>query len=312
MVAVGLSESEALPYIDQVAHQFGVRGLTIACFNSDSSITISGDKDQVDALETLLIEEKAAAFVHRLKVNVAYHSAHMNDIASRLQALIQDIQVEEPRNQPETIMISTVTAKEISKNQLCSAEYWIRNLVSSVHFGHALSQLCKITNSKNQAKIDRSHLRVAFVDVLIEIGPHSALRGPVRDILKACSNDTTTYKSALVRKSSASRSILDTMGHLHCRGCCVDFGQINQLHCTSKPLVALAHLPQYPFDHSKTYWSESRISRSFRFRKHSRHELLGKPISDWNPIDARWCHYIKISEIPWVMDHQVSNALVGI
>ena len=69
----------------------------------------------------------------------------------------------------------------------------------------------------------------------------------------------------------------------------------------------LVDLPSYPFDHSKTYWRESRISKGYRFRKVVRHELLGTPVSDWNKNNAIWRNWIRLSENPWVKDHRITG-----
>lgn len=49
---------------------------TIACVNSPSNVTVSGDVVALDALKALLDERRI--FARRLKVEVAYHSPHMH------------------------------------------------------------------------------------------------------------------------------------------------------------------------------------------------------------------------------------------
>ena len=66
-------------------------------------------------------------------------------------------------------------------------------------------------------------------------------------------------------------------------------------------------LPSYPFNHSKRYWDESRISKNFRFRKHPRHELLGTPVPDWNQLEPRWRNFLRVSESSWIVEHEVST-----
>ena len=51
-------------------------------------------------------------------------------------------------------------------------------------------------------------------------------------------------------------------------------------------LHLLVNLPEYPFNSSQTYWTESIISRILRMREHARHELLGAPSADWNPSEV--------------------------
>jgi acyl transferase domain-containing protein len=69
-------------------------------------------------------------------------------------------------------------------------------------------------------------------------------------------------------------------------------------------------LPGYVFNHSQIYWPESRLSKNFRFRKHPRHDLFGAPVPDWNPAEPRWRHLIRLSENPWLRDHEITGAVV--
>ena len=66
MAAVGLSHAETSKYL--------VKGVTIACENSPSSTTISGDEAQLCLIVERLKKECPAVFVRRLNVNKAYHS----------------------------------------------------------------------------------------------------------------------------------------------------------------------------------------------------------------------------------------------
>ena len=35
-------------------------------------------------------------------------------------------------------------------------------------------------------------------------------------------------------------------------------------------------------------------------------DLLGRPVADWNPSEAKWRNFIRVTEMPWVEDHVVS------
>ncbi|KAL2050092.1 hypothetical protein ABVK25_009595 [Lepraria finkii] len=115
------------------------------------------------------------------------------------------------------------------------------------------------------------------------------------------------YISALKKDVSASQTLVDLAGHLCCLGCLVDLLAVNGLPERSD-LEMLTDLPPYSFNHSQIYWHESRISKNFRFRKHSPHELLGTPSSDWNPLEAKWRHTIRRTENPWVKDHKFNGS----
>ena len=53
----------------------------------------------------------------------------------------------------------------------------------------------------------------------------------------------------------------------------------------SKYPMVLADLLEYPSDHSKTYWSENRLSKAFRFRKHPCLDMLGTPVPESNSFE---------------------------
>lgn len=66
MAAVGLGRDAVKPYL--------VDGVVVACENSPSSITISGDKDKVDQVAKIIEQENPDIQVRRLRVDKAYHS----------------------------------------------------------------------------------------------------------------------------------------------------------------------------------------------------------------------------------------------
>ena len=309
MSAIALSESQVLPYFDQVALKFGKLGLHVACINSPKNITVSGSDAQINYLVEIL--EEKFIFARKLKVDVAYHSPRMNAIASEYLALIDELENDDPPNRPVTY-ISSVTGKPLPAQELCCGEYWCKNMISPVRFAEALGQLQFRPVKKSTKKLDGSHNYIAVAHDLLEIGPHSALQSPIREVLstKAKGNEVG-YISMLRRHASALDTIFEMVGRLYCCGHSINVHRSNMVdgdssdHCDR--LVALTDLPDYPFDHSQTYWHESRTSKGFRFRKSPRLDLLGTPVADWNHLEARWRNVIKASEVPWIEDHRVRD-----
>ena len=78
MMAVGLSRSRLEKYIQSVREDLNGE-LVIACRNSPTNNTVSGDEALVDSLKQLL--DADGAFARKLNVQNAYHSAHMVAIA---------------------------------------------------------------------------------------------------------------------------------------------------------------------------------------------------------------------------------------
>lgn len=72
----------------------------------------------------------------------------------------------------------------------------------------------------------------------------------------------------------------------------------------------LTDLPAYSWDHSRTYWAESRLSREFRLRNHAQRSLIGAPQPSYGENERIWRGFLRVSEEPWVKDHQVLGAIV--
>ena len=177
MAAIALSESQVLPYLDEVALHFGERDLYVACINSPKNITISGGHVQVNYLQEVL--ERKSIFARKLKVDVAYHSPRMNAISSEYLALIKDLEHGEPAPRSATF-ISTFTGTRLSAPELRQGEYWCKNMVSPVKFAEALRCIhFRPVRVSLVKKLDGSHKNIATAHDLLEIGPHSALQTPI-------------------------------------------------------------------------------------------------------------------------------------
>lgn len=301
MMSIGLSEADVHPYLQRL-QPLGIP-VTTACINSPRNVTLAGDENAINALKTIFDAERI--FARKLNVNVAYHSSQMNEIAAEYLMSIQDLKSGDQSGRSPT-MISSVTAIRVSTAELCQSEYWVQNMVSPVRFADALTQMT-MQSASSKKKLRPSNESVTLIYDLLEVGPHSALQGPTKDILAGISRGKEVkYTSVLVRNTSALDSALSSAGYLYCLGYPVALEKVNQTGV--KPganLIALPNLPEYPFDHSKIYWYESRLSKGLLQRKHKRLDLLGTPSSDWNPLEAKWRKFIKVSETPWVKDHKV-------
>lgn len=210
-------------------------------------------------------------------------------------------------------MVSSVTGDIIPISELVKSDYWVTNLVSPVQFSAALGRIFHDSAKKVQKKFDLSHRSIALVSDLIEIGPHSAMEGPIREIKAATASpvkDGISYTATLVRGRAATETILEAAGKLHCVGFDVNLGNVNAPSSEHDgELMTLPALPEYPFDHAHTYWHESRISKNVRLNPQSYNAFLGLPVPDWNPLEPRWRNIIRLSSMPWLEDHKVLQFL---
>lgn len=309
MLSVNLSEADVAPYFEAIAAQHGHLGISIGCINSPGNVTITGDADQINTLKETL--DQAGIFARKLAVRVAYHSSHMQTIArDYLKAMGR---LSSRLGTPSVVMISSVTGEVVTSRQVGRKEYWVQNMVSPVRFVAALTSAASLRVQEN-GEINYETSRLQVEDIM-EMGPHSVLQRPIKDTLKAASrNAAVGYISALVRNFNAIQSLFDALGYLYCRGHHVNIQTLNRLNMLTSPLpVPLTNLPEYPFDHSLSYWRESRVSKGHRLREAPRNDFLGMRVPDWNSQEAKWRKRIKLSEEPWIGDHSIAwvNILPG-
>lgn len=295
MLAIGATVAQVASLLKKVT---GGRAV-IACINSPSLITVSGDIDAVESLQQLAVAGNILA--RRLKVDTAYHSHQMREIAAdyliKIGGVTPNLATESsPR------FHSSLRGKQVPFEDLKGA-YWCQNLTSPVLFSQAVNDMCLESNN------DKS---VSPIDVIIEIGPHSSLKAPIQEILRSRSGYTGSsvrYLPTLLRNSDAASSLLHTAGSLYCTGCPVQCLHINSSP-QDKPYKLLADLPQYPWLHTKRYWHETRISKNNRFRLFPRHDLLGALADDFNVLEPRWKSVIRLSEVPWLSHHLIQSSVV--
>jgi NADPH:quinone reductase-like Zn-dependent oxidoreductase/acyl transferase domain-containing protein len=303
MLSAGTSETEIQPYLKSIEAEFGYLGVSIGCTNSPHNVTITGDELQIDYLKTML--DKDGVFARKLAVSVAYHSSHMKAIAVEYSKAMGKLC---QRNGASSIkMVSSVTGGVVAHSQLSQKGYWVQNMVSPIRFMEALTGAASVRILENNQTVhDKTQLQ--FEDIL-EIGPHSALQGPIKDTLKMVSKNTAAgYVSALVRNANAVNTLFGALGYLHCRGHRISVKAVNNLNSPTSSLPApLTNLPEYPFDHSRSYWRESRVSKGHRFREAPRNDFLGMRVPDWNPQEAKWRRRLKLSEDPWIEDHTIAK-----
>ncbi|KAK1140308.1 Type I Iterative Polyketide synthase (PKS) [Aspergillus melleus] len=295
MMAVGLSRADLLPFLTEIAALHGEGSLTVGCTNSAKNLTITGLEKSIDVLKARLDDE--AIFARKLNIPVAYHSSHMEAIAEEYRSQLQSISPPSTSSDMDKLplFVSSVSGKAIATKQLSLPDYWVRNLVSEVQFSEAITQLATASGDDTESTLQS--------DYYVEIGPHSAMQRAIKDNIV---RQDVKYDTSMRRDVSALSSLQELAGKLWAEGYPVEVDVIND-QGLSKPAKLVADLPEYPFNHSQTYWLESRLFKNYRFRDHIRHELLGIPTTDWNPLEPRFRFTIRVSDLPWLTDHQMNG-----
>lgn len=104
------------------------------------------------------------------------------------------------------------------------------------------------------------------VDVLLEVGPHTALGSGMKEImlLPEFNNLQLPYYGCLVRNTNAVDSMQDLAANLLREGHPVDLAAVNFPRGKPAHVRVLTDLPSYPWAHQTRYWQESRVNRAMR------------------------------------------------
>ena len=188
-------------------------------------------------------------------------------------------------------MYSTVTGEKINLPSELNAAYWSQNLTSTVEFNKTVRKLLQ----------DNSHRDIVF----IEIGPHKALQGPLRQIIDLVHPKSQTwYIPTLLRCQDAEETVLRAAGMAWVRGIHIEPAAINGSGRT------VHSLPRYPWYHSERHWSESRISENWRLRKFPHHELLGSRVLETSSLYPHWRNLLQIHDSAWLSHHKLFKDIV--
>ncbi|KAL1639402.1 Type I Iterative PKS [Diplodia intermedia] len=291
MMAVGMTYAKALEVCSQ-PEWAGRIGL--AASNSPSSVTLSGDADAIKEAKAVFDEHKT--FARELKVDTAYHSHHMLPCAGPYLDSLLACNIKPRRPKDGCTWVSSVLGDVSLLNgslEALAGQYWVDNMVKPVLFSQAL---------------ESSFSTGRTFDMAVEVGPHPALKGPATQVFKTALGSSPPYTGLMRRGEDEVEAFSAGIGFLwaNLSPSPVDFaGYRRAFHGSSvaRPKIPKG-LPSYAWDHDKTHWKEGRISRNFRLRPQTPHELLGRRMADDSEHDRRWRNFLRLSELPWLRGHE--------
>lgn len=215
MVAVELPQAEVEAAIGRDAAL-----VSVASVNAPLSCVLSGEPSAVEAIIGRL--ESAGVICRPLPVNYAFHSVQMEGPSAELQATLGAV----ARSETHIPLISTVTGDVLTGSAL-DAEYWGRNVRSTVRFARAISTL--------QA---RGH------HLFLELAPHPVLASSIR----ACGrrDSAATAVASLQRGKHEPTALMAAIGALYVKGHPLNWRRVYE---SAAPLP----LPRYPFQRAR-YW----------------------------------------------------------
>lgn len=289
MLAVGVSAEAVATYLETEP------AVQIACFNSPTSLTLSGQQpDLVRVCDRLKAD---GHFARMLQVNLAYHLEPIRSIAEDYHTLLKEQVPIAPGSagKENVTMFSSVTGKPISEAyDALGPDYWRQNMVSPVRFAQAASNMLSGPESS---------------EFLIEIGPSGALAGPVAQVMKAAlSARNTQYVAAAKRGADALLALYETAGKLCANSGVVDLAKVNGYDEQQANFVV--DLPNYQWNHSRRYWRESLSASEFLQRPFLSHDLLGSKILSVPWHNPTFYQVIELSDVPWLRDHKIGDQVI--
>ncbi|KAL4864872.1 hypothetical protein BDV12DRAFT_200687 [Aspergillus spectabilis] len=299
MLAAGLSAESAA----EICAEFEGR-VALAASNSASTVTFSGDADAIEDLQRKLKDE--GKFCRLLRVDTAYHSHHMDPCSAPYLEALEECGISPLSGNGSTWFSSVNPGADMNINDQTtplSGEYWKDNMLSPVLFSQALTSALNENGS--------------LPDLIIEVGPHPALKGPVQQVIAdtfptapdikyiaPCNRDRSGFESL----SSVVGSIWETGGPA-----AADLTHYVRLFNTSKvynqPEIVKG-LPTYPFDHSRAYITQSRMLNRHLRHRGVPHPLLGTLEPESADGEKRWRHYLRQTDLDWLDGHRVQSQIV--
>ncbi|OKL59687.1 hypothetical protein UA08_05018 [Talaromyces atroroseus] len=295
MLAVGTSWEDAEELINLPVFKGRVK---IAAHNSDASLTLSGDADKLAHAKLVFDEEKK--FARMLHVDTAYHSHHMLPCSNAYMSSLKVCGIEVNRERHNSSS-SCSWYSSVKSGQLMDAvdelrdSYWRDNMVNTVLFADAVKS----------AAADES------LNMVIEVGPHPALKGPAQQTMSDL-RSPLPYTGVLSRGSNDVEAFADALGFVwtYLGAGAVEFQTYDRLVAPGPSPKLATGLPSYNWNHKRVHWHESRLAKKTRLRGAPFHELLGVPSANSTSGDLRWRNFLKSDEIAWLDGHQLQGQTV--
>ncbi|MDI3284214.1 type I polyketide synthase [Polyangium sp. 15x6] len=193
MVALQASEEEARGWLASQAGR-----VDIAALNGPEATVVAGDEDAV-----LAVAEHARTHgrrATRLAVSHAFHSPRMEGMLDAFRRVVEGVR----RDQPRIPIVSNLTGKRATAEEIQSTEYWVRHVRSAVRWHDGMRCLAE-----------------GGVRAYLELGP----RGTLSALGPAClSGDGGAAFFPVLRKETPEvAAVVAALGGLHANGVAVDW-----------------------------------------------------------------------------------------
>ncbi|KAB2346143.1 type I polyketide synthase [Actinomadura rudentiformis] len=266
MVALRASEAQVAPLCGE--------GVAIAAVNGPESVVISGVVEAVEAVAARF--EKAT----RLRVSHAFHSPLMEPVLEEFRRVARILEYAPPR----IPVVSNVTGRAATTEELCSPDYWVRHVRAAVRFRDGIEWLA-----------------AQGTETFLELGPDPVLSAMGRE----CVDSDVAFASALRRERDETRELLAAVAIAHTRGARVDWEAFYQGRG-----VRRADLPTYAFQRRRFWLNTPAPSAGPASvgQGELRHPLLGAVVALGDSGGVVLTGVLSPRTQPWLADHVIAGS----
>ncbi|WP_329613784.1 type I polyketide synthase [Streptomyces brevispora] len=272
MIAVEATEATVEPLL---AHCRDT--VSIAAVNGPDSVVLSGDEETVTAVAARL--EADGHRTKRLRVSHAFHSPLMAPMLDDFRQIARILSYAAPK----LPVVSALTGRLATAEELTDPEYWVRHICEPVRFHDAVASLT-----------DRS------VATFLELGPD-----PVLSAMGRASADPAAVFTPLLRRGHDEPStVLSALSIAHTRGTRVDW------HAFFAGAGAhRVELPTYAFQRERFWLSAPAAAQDAAAlgQMAADHPLLGAVVGLADTGGAVLTGRVSLRSHPWLADHVIAG-----
>lgn len=270
MAALVCTATQAQDLIDQT----GV-AVDIAAENSEKSLTLAGDKDELKHL--LKVARKKRIAGKMLAINYPYHSRFLEPFQAQLTDELEGLN----GVRSDIALYSGCLGDKISGDML-TPDYWWKNARDTVQFRQAVQAMAR-----------------DGLSLFLEVSPKSVLQTYIRDSLEqvgAVGEPLGALEETRAEEYDINRIALNILAQ---------GGSINEEPLLGPAAPFLGGLPEYPFTR-QTLHLGSETGLDIFGRRH-RHALLGGRVTPNAPV---WTGDLSLARLPWLADHKIGGQIL--
>ncbi|GGO48931.1 SDR family NAD(P)-dependent oxidoreductase [Streptomyces lasiicapitis] len=249
--------------------------LDVAAVNGPTSVVITGDAEAV--LEVTGVWRDKGRRTSRLRVSHAFHSPHMDGVLADFRAVAAELTYAAPR----VPIVSNVTGRVATADELADPDYWVRQLRGTVRFFDGVR-----------------HLTADGVTGFLEVGPDAVLTAMVR----GSEGEDVSVAPLLRRGHDEVRTVTAALARSYTGGAAVDWSDFF-------PGSRAVPLPTYPYQRERYWLSAPTAPASVAAAAGHGHPLLDDGVELADGQALLFTGHLDPYAEPWLADHVIAGSV---